>query len=67
MYCTTWGIEPILCNNCNWKVIFKNYVKIKKLKLKNKPKQNILKKGFFQLFKEKTTFPSLLLPLTVPI
>ena len=27
MYWTTWGTEPILCNNCKWKVTFKNYLK----------------------------------------
>lgn len=27
-YCTTWGIKPIFCNNCKWKVTFKNVVKI---------------------------------------
>ena len=24
MYCTTWGIQPIFCNSCKWKVTFKN-------------------------------------------
>ena len=23
MYRTTWGIEPIFCNNCEWSVTFK--------------------------------------------
>ena len=28
MYCTTWGIQPIFCNNCKWKVTFKKCIKI---------------------------------------
>ena len=24
MYCTTWGIEPIFCNNYKWSIILKN-------------------------------------------
>ena len=36
MYCTTWGIRPILCNNCKWKVTFKNCIKLKKNKIKIK-------------------------------
>ena len=30
MHRTTWGIEPISCNNSNWKVTLKNHIKIKK-------------------------------------
>ena len=26
IYCTTRGIEPIFCNNCKWKVTFKNCI-----------------------------------------
>ena len=35
LYCTTWGIEPIFCNNYKWKVTFKNCIKIKKIILFN--------------------------------
>ena len=28
MYCTTWGIESIFCNNCKCKITFKNCIKI---------------------------------------
>ena len=27
-YCTTWGLEPIFCNNCKWKVTLQNCIKI---------------------------------------
>ena len=30
MCCTTWGIQPIFCNNCKWKVTFKNCIKKRK-------------------------------------
>ena len=30
VYCTAWGTEPIFCNNCKWKVSFKNCTKNKK-------------------------------------
>ena len=30
MDCTTWGKEPVFCNNYSWKVTFKNDLKIKK-------------------------------------
>ena len=32
MYCTTWGIEPVLCNNYKWKANFNNSIIIKKRK-----------------------------------
>ena len=28
IYCTTWGTEPIFCNNRKWSVTFKNCIKI---------------------------------------
>ena len=31
MYCTTWGIQSIFCNNCKWKVTFKNSISFFKL------------------------------------
>ena len=27
MYCTTWGIWPIYCHNCKWRVTFQNCIK----------------------------------------
>ena len=30
IYCTTWGIQAIFCNNHKWKVTFKNYIYIYK-------------------------------------
>ena len=35
MYRTTRGIQPMFCNNCKWKVTFKNCIKIKNFKNKN--------------------------------
>ena len=32
MYCTTWGIEPVLCNNYKWKANFNNCIIINKRK-----------------------------------
>ena len=34
MYCPKWQIQPIFCNNCKWKVTFKNYIKKRKTKKK---------------------------------
>ena len=34
MYCITWGVELVFCNNCIWNVIYKkNLLKIKKKKM----------------------------------
>ena len=30
MYCTTWGIQLIFCNNCKWSITIKMCIKIKK-------------------------------------
>ena len=32
MYCTTWGIEPVLCNNYQWKANCHNCIIRKKRK-----------------------------------
>ena len=32
MYCPKWQIQPIFCNNCKWKVTFKNCIKKRKKK-----------------------------------
>ena len=32
MYCTTWGIEPVLCNDYKWKANFHNCIIRKKRK-----------------------------------
>ena len=28
MYCTIQETQPMVCNNCKWKVAFKNFIKI---------------------------------------
>ena len=35
LYCTTWGIEPVFCNNCKWEVIFKNFIQVDNFKNMN--------------------------------
>ena len=35
MYCSKGQIQPIFCNNCKWKVTFKNCIKKRKKNLKN--------------------------------
>ena len=41
MYCIALGILPIFCNNCKWKINFKNYMKTKKRKRETKKKDKI--------------------------
>ena len=36
MYCTTWQIEPVLCNNYKWKANFHNCIIRKKSKEKGR-------------------------------
>ena len=30
MYCTTWGTEPVFCNNYKWKANFNNCIRKKR-------------------------------------
>ena len=36
MYCTTWGIQRIFCHNCTQSITFKNSIKNKKLRHREK-------------------------------
>ena len=35
IYCTTWEIQPIFCNDCKWSVTFKNCIKNNNIIRKN--------------------------------
>ena len=54
VYCITWGIEPGFCNNCEWKVTFKNCIKINNEKgIKLLSAQNFVKTGLISLLSKR--------------